>query len=161
MRHPSSSISSFSRPFAGAMLVILTLAQFLCVWHCHSNGITKFAGLNLPSERPISRSHSCCARANSTPTSDAAGSNLPADPTGSCLMLAVAQSSSIGLDQTGAILPSQLSLPQWWMSPIQPLKAIGPLHSTASGLSARFDFVFLPERCLGALMRTNAPPSVA
>lgn len=161
MRHQSSSISSFSRPFAGAMLVILTLAQFLCVWHCHGNGITKFAGLNLPSERPISRSHSCCTRANSTPTSDAAGSNLPADPTGSCLMLAVAQSSSFGLDQTVAVLSSQLSLPQWWMSPIQPPKTLAPLRYPASGLSARFDFVFLPERCLGALMRTNAPPSVA
>lgn len=142
-------------------MLILALAQILCVWHCHRNEIIAIAGLHLPSERPISRSHSCCIRAKSTPPSDATGSNLPADPTGSCLMLAVAQSSSIGLDQTVAVLSSQLILPQWWMSPIQPLKTIAPLRYTASGLLARLDFVFLPERCLGALMRTNAPPALA
>lgn len=139
-RSPKNSL--LLRLMGAAWLFVWITAHAMCVGHCTGLGSAKKGG------------HDCCtaSQSGSSKTSESGAKSLCGE-----LKLATLEKKSTLGEPAAFVVPVPLALIPYLLAEI-------PADScTAAFLRSapRPDFVFRPEVCLGAALRSLAPPSLA
>ncbi len=134
--------STAFRLFAAAALLLWMSASALCIQHC--------AGLSF-----TGRGLADCCSANKTGASQSTNPGAKAICGG--LKMAKLEAKAALAEPEKTVSPAALPFPSFSLSEIH----VGPHDVGSLRHNSRTAFVFRPEVCLGAALRSLAPPSLA